>query len=374
SDAALRDLPGPFKVGFWRNLYDEESEPGNDLTVVPARRRVGTRQVRGFRLMLGGGLGPNPRVEALWKAFVEPELLHAHVRAVALHFKEGCQDSRPGLRLRDLLLAEGWPAFQEDVAHRVAQEAPDRRALFFHQLPLGQAAAVGATLPSWLHGFAVPLPRPGLFLVKGQPWGGMVGAGTAEGLANLVERYGQGELRVTARQQLWIPGIGEPNLLAAFQELQRLGLAGSFLGSVCACPGSRLCPRAGLDTVTLGQKVLDVLKDGLGSELGRATAGLRLGVSACANGCGRHRSADLGLEASVVERQGRRETQVQVYARRPSSPSLSEAVGHVPLDRLDRFFSPLLHTYKTSGAPDLASFLRTPLGFEALQAAIRQTP
>jgi sulfite reductase (ferredoxin) len=369
-DPALRDLPGPFKVGFWRSLYDEESEPGNDLSVVPARRRVGTRQVRGFRLLLAGGLGPNPRVEALWKSFVAPEELYAHVRAVALHFKERCQDSRPGLRLRDLLLAEGWPAFQEDLAQRVAEQAPDRKALFFHRLPLGLPQAATAALPSWLHGFAVPMPEPGTFLVKGQPLGGMLDVATALDLAGLIERYGQGELRVTPRQQLWIPGIGEPNLLAAFQELQRLGLAGSFLGSFCACPGSGLCPRAGLDTLALGQQVLDALKDGLGSELGRATAGLRLGASACGNGCGRHRSADLGFEACVVERQGRRETQVRVYARTPQRPELAALIGTVRPEQVPQLVRSLVEGYKGSDAPDLAGFLRLPEGYEGLRRAM----
>ena len=371
-DPDLRDLPGPFKVGFWRSLYDDESEQGNDLTVVPARRRMGTRPVRGFRLLLGGGLGPNPRVEALWKSFVEPEELYAHVRAVALHFKQGCQDSRPGLRLRDLLLAEGWPSFQEDLALSLEGQAKDRKGLFFHRLPLGLPQGPVGALPAWLHGFAVPMPAQGYFLVKGQPLGGMLEAAAALDLASLIERYGQGELRVTPRQQLWIPGIGEPNLLAAYQELQRLGLAGSFLGSFCACPGSGLCPRGGLDTMALGRQVLESLKIGLGADLGPATAGLRLGASACGNGCGRHRSADLGLEASVVERQGRTETQVRVFARRPSSQGLSEAVGTVSLGDLSRLFTPLLEAYRVSGAPDLASFLRMPAGFEALRAALRQ--
>jgi sulfite reductase (ferredoxin) len=369
-DTALRDLPGPFKVGFWRSLYDEESEPGNDLTVVPVRRRVGTRQMRGFRLLLGGGLGPNPRVEALWKSFVLPEELYAHVRAVALHFKDRCQDSRPGMRLRDLLQAEGWPAFQEDVAQRAAEQDLDRKALFFHRLPLGLPLGTAAALPSWLHGFAVPLPEQGTFLVKGQPLGGMLDVATALDLASLIERYGQGELRVTPRQQLWIPGIGEPNLLAAFQELQRLGLAGSFLGSFCACPGRGLCPRATQDTLALGQMVLDALKEGLGSDLGRATAGLRLGASACGNGCGRHRSADLGLEACMVERNGRREALVRVYGHSPARPYLGESVGNLAQEKVPFLVRTLVDAYKRSQAPDLAAFLRLPEGYSVLRNTV----
>jgi|GEM_PF-7018887 sulfite reductase (ferredoxin) len=371
-DPELRGLPGPFKVGFWRSLYDDESEPGNDLTAVPVRRRVGTRQLRGFRLLLGGGLGPNPQVEALWKSFVEPEELYAHVRAVAIHFKLRCQDSRPGLRLRDLLHAEGWPSFQEDLAQLLGEQKRDRKAVFFHRLPLGLPQGTATALPAWLHGFAVPMPAQGYFLVKGQPLGGMLDSAAAQDLASLIERYGQGELRVTPRQQLWIPGIGEPNLLAAYQELQRLGLAGSFLGSFSACPGSGLCPRAGLDTMALGRQVLEALQEGLGADLGRATAGLRLGASGCANGCGRHRSADLGLEACVEEHGGKLETQVRVFARKPSGQGLSEALGSLPLLDLHKVFSPLLQAYRSSGAPDLASFLRMPMGYEALQAAMRQ--
>lgn len=169
-DADLRGLPGPLKMGFWRSLHDEESLPGNDLTVVPVRRLVGTRLRRGFRLLLGA---------SLWKSFVLPQDLYAHLRAVILHFK-----AAGGSRLSGLLLREGWPQFQRAVESLLELQPRDRTALFFHHLPLSVAP-------------------PGV-LLKLRLGKGRLSAPQAEALAAAVQG---GQLRLSPRQELWLPGL-----------------------------------------------------------------------------------------------------------------------------------------------------------------------
>lgn len=371
ADESLRNLPGPFKVGFWRGLHDEESDSGNDMTLIPVRRLVDGRLRRGFRLLLGGGLGPRAQVEALWKSFVAPEDLYAHVRAVALHLKVRGRGARPAQRLRHLLAEEGWPAFQEEVALLVEQQPSDRAALFFHRLPYPAGAPADESMPEWLHGFAVPLAAKGSYLVKGQPLGGMIDVATAVGMADLADRYGHQEWRFTTRQQVWLPGVQEPNLLAAYQELQRLGLAGAFLGSFSACPGQDLCGNAALETLDLGRQALATLKQGLGNQVGRATAGLRLGASACPNGCGRHKASDLGFEGfQRLEPDQAKHAWVKVYGRRPGQPELAEVLGSLPLEKLPALLLALVDAFQNSSAPDLASYLRLPEGFTALLRAM----
>jgi sulfite reductase (ferredoxin) len=371
-DEALRSLPGTFKVGFWRSLHDDESDSGNDLTVIPVRRLVGTRLRRGFRLLLGGGLGPRARVEALWKGFVAPQDLYAQVRSVALHFKVRSHGPKPFNRLRHLLAEEGWPAFQHEVSLLAEQQPHDRAALFFHRLPYGKAGASADGLPEWLHGFALPLADAGSYLVKGQPLAGMVSAVTAQGLAELVERYGRDELRITTRQQVWLPWVQEPNLLAAYQELQRLDLAGPFLGTFSACPGLGVCHNAAVGTPGLAREALNALKEGLGSQMSRATAGLQLGASACPNGCGRHRDSDIGFEGfNRPDGHQGKQAWVKVYGRPPGSPDLAEALGSVPVERLPALLLALVEDYQNSDATDLASYLRLPEGFASLQKAVR---
>jgi sulfite reductase (ferredoxin) len=371
ADEALRALPGPFKVGFWRGLHDEESDAGNDLTIIPVRRLVGTRLRRGFRLLLGGGLGPRARVEALWKSFVAPEELYAHVRAVALHFKLRCHAPKPFNRLRHLLAEEGWPTFQEEVAVLTEQQPHDRAAIFHHRLPYAPKSGSDEGLPEWLHGFALPLGEKGSYLVKGQPLGGMISGSVALALAELAERYGHQELRFTTRQQVWLPWVQEPNLLAAYQELQRLDLAGAFLGTFSACPGLGICNNASVETLDLGRRALDTLKEGLGHQVGRATSGLKLGASACPNGCGRHKASDLGFEGFLRQDDDKtKHAWVKVYGRPPSSPDLAEALGSVPVEKLPALLLALVEDFQNSDAADLASFLRRPEGFVSLQRAV----
>jgi sulfite reductase beta subunit-like hemoprotein len=150
-----------------------------------------------------------------------------------------------------------------------------------------------------------------------------------------------------------------------------MGLAGAFLGTFSACPGLGVCGNASIETLGLGRDALGAFKDGLGTQVGRATAGLKLGASACPNGCGHHKASDLGFEGYVHPDEGKgKSAWVKIYGRPPGSPDLAEALGSLPVERLPALLLALVEDYQNSGAPDLASFLRQPEGFIALQKAV----
>lgn len=359
ADEALRGLPGSLRIGFWRSLHDEESEPGNDVSILPVRRQVGTRLRRGFRLLLGGGLGTDPSVEVLWKAFVPPEDLYATLRALILHFKGQGGREKPHPRLRHLLHREGWPAFQSAIEQLLLVQPRDRAATFFHHLGLPKAE------------------EPAAAVLRGNCLAGCLDAAQCEGLADLAQRYGDGLLRLSTRQQIWLGGVPPKRAREAWEGLCALGLAGPFEGTFSACPSGKACGHAQVETRQVYRLVLSGLREALGEQEGAATAGLKLGVSGCKDGCGHHRSADLGFEGLEPQAHDAR-PRLKVYGRPAGDPrGLASEAGTLAVASLPELLKGLVADFRASAAPDLASFLRQLQGWQSLQrhlGALGQLP
>jgi len=70
-------------------------------------------------------------------------------------------------------------------------------------------------------------------------------------LADIVERFGTGELRLTVWQNVIVPNVKEENVEAATAAIRAAGLsiaAGGVLGNTVACTGNKGCKYAATDT------------------------------------------------------------------------------------------------------------------------------
>lgn len=118
-------------------------------------------------------------------------------------------------------------------------------------------------------------------------------------LAEIAERFGSGELRLTVWQNLLIPNIATDDLPAARAAVRAAGLdytAGRVLSGTVACTGNRGCRFAATDT------------KGHALELARSldaafalTQPVNLHVTGCSNSCAQHYIGDIGLMGVKVD-------------------------------------------------------------------------
>lgn len=123
---------------------------------------------------------------------------------------------------------------------------------------------------------------------------------TAEGLrqlADLAERYGDGQVHVTTRQAVEIPGVKEELFEEALQAIRDAGLLPAVCGPrmrpVVACPGTDSCPY-GLRTTRILAEKLDaqfVTKD--------LPAKTKIAISGCPNSCTKPQGNDIGFKGVV---------------------------------------------------------------------------
>ncbi len=118
-------------------------------------------------------------------------------------------------------------------------------------------------------------------------------------LADIADRYGRSEIRLTVWQNLIIPGISTENLEAATAAIIAAGLdyrPHTISGGLIACTGSRGCKYAAADTkgnaIELGKFLSEKL------ELDQP---INIHLTGCSHSCAQHYIGDIGLMGVPVK-------------------------------------------------------------------------
>lgn len=102
-------------------------------------------------------------------------------------------------------------------------------------------------------------------------------------MVEIADKYGTGQINLTARQSVKIPFIAYENIQKAEEEIQKANLKilayGRSISNITACPGSPICKNSCIDTRKLA-KLLDEAFEG--EEL---SCLVKIGVVGCKNNC-----------------------------------------------------------------------------------------
>ena len=335
-------LPRKFKIAVNGAREDRTALRFHDIGLQWVKGPEGTG---GFEVWVGGGQGRTPRVGQRLRAFLAPEHLLSYLTAVLrVYNTHGRRDNLYKARIKILVDSLDLDAFREEVEAcweslpkdtlHLPEGERDRVKSFFPPPPAAEDAPVPLLGPpafvQWLKVNRQAHQRPGLasVVVSLKPIGGTPGDATAAqmtGLADLVDRYGFGELRVSPEQNLILPHVRNGDLLALWEGLSALGLATAnhnLSTDIVACPGLDYCNLANARAIPLAQTLSESIENaGLGS-----TAGLlRIKLSGCINACGHHHIADLGILG--VDKRGEEFYQITLGGRAGEEAAVGEITG-----------------------------------------------
>ncbi|MGB6979063.1 MAG: nitrite/sulfite reductase, partial [Candidatus Acidiferrales bacterium] len=233
------NLPRKFKISVtgcpvWCS-YPEINDVG--LTATP-RWRGGRREI-GFSLRVGGGLSADPHLSVRLDAFVTYEQAPAVVKAVVEIFRDSdaLRDNRKRARMKHLFTQYGWTreSFLDELNRRLG-------------FTLDPAADENAPVDVFRDHVGVHAQKqPGHYHVGATVLGGRVTAKQMREAADLAERFGSGELRTTAMQNLLIVNVPRANVDLLIGGLNAAGLrvqASPFWRGAIACTGSEFCKLA----------------------------------------------------------------------------------------------------------------------------------
>ncbi len=262
---------------------------------------------KGFRVVVGGGLGTHPTKSIEVFDFVTDDALPAVQEAVTrVHVAHSTRENKNRSRIKFLVKRFGAEEFVR-LVHDQFNAIRDFERRHWAELDWKQdhedagnlrlrgeveqsedVSAVGIEIPlGWLTSMQL------------------------EKLANLAETAGAVELRLTRDQNIVAVGLNKNAVSSFIEGVKNIGLDASgrdhALDNLVSCPGTYTCAIGITDSHALAESLLDAGPefDGLPS--------VRLRISGCHNSCGHHHIADIGLHGVAKKIAGKPAPHYQLH-------------------------------------------------------------
>ncbi len=317
-------LPRKFKVAITGSPNDRAVTRAHDIGL----RMVERDGQPGFEVIVGGGLGRTPLLGMVVRDFLPRADLLPYVEAILSVYNSfgrrdnkykarikitlhelGLEDLRARIEARFAEIRAEWRGADQEILARIEQDfAPPA----FRDAPVDaytRARAADPVFRAWADTNLHEHRAPGYAIVtiSTKAHGATPGDATAEQMrvmADLAERYGHDELRISHEQNVILPHVHKSDLPAVHAALKAVGLATANVGlisDIIACPGMDYCALATARSIPVAQEIAQRFEAlGLEQEIGA----MKIKISGCINACGHHHVGHigiLGLEKAGVE-------------------------------------------------------------------------
>ena len=292
------NLPRKFKISItgcplWCS-YPEI----NDLALTAIKRTVNGVDEIGYTLRVGGGLSSEPHIAERIPAFVPQDKAMDVITAVVRIFKEqlGLRESRTHARIKYLFMKHGW------TAESMLAAIEDKLGYKLDPSPVSADVVPDDVYRD--HVGITPQKQPGLSTVGASVMGGRLSGETLVALADLAEKYGDGNLRATIMQNIVIANVRNEYVRALIADLHSLDLrveVTPFWRGAIACTGTEFCKLAIAETKAFSKWLTSEMEE----RLPGFDQQIKLHVTGCTNSCGQSWIADIGLEGKKIKKDGK---------------------------------------------------------------------
>jgi ferredoxin-nitrite reductase len=335
------NLPRKFNVtitGCLENCCHPETQ---DIGLVPAYRELDGRQLNGFNVLVGGKQGSGGyRPATPLDVFVAPHEAAGVCAEITRIFRDhGSRATRVRARLAFLVEDRGAAWLRSELAVRLGRTL----------------AAAGKDMRKSTHvdhlGFfpqkhSPHQDGPPLYCVGMLVPVGRITTAQMRGVADLAERYGNGEVRVTTGQNLVIANVPEDRIGAMSDEplFQELPYDPSpIMRGLVACTGIDYCGLALIETKGYAIQIARELEQ---RTAGRKLQPLTIHWSGCPAGCGMHQVATIGLQGCRSRVNGEIVDAAHVSVKGKTGPHpvvATDLLYDVPCDKLVDALEPLVN-------------------------------
>ncbi|WP_374658202.1 nitrite/sulfite reductase [Phenylobacterium sp.] len=310
-------LPRKFKIAITASAKDRTAAKVHDIGLMLRRGRDGTL---GFEVIVGGGLGRTPFVGPTIREFLPVDRLFSYLEAILrVYNRHGRRDNKFKARIKILVSALGAEEFARQVEEEWGKIGPDGdlpdseiariRGAFapvaFEALPARSEAfeaakAADRAFARFARNNLRAHKRAGYTIVEislkaiGETPGDVT-SDQMDVIADLAERYGQGDIRATHEQNLILPHVKLDDLPALYAALDAAGLGTpniNLISDIIACPGLDYCALANARAIPIAQDIARTFADQERAEL---IGELKIKISGCINACGHHHVGHIGI-------------------------------------------------------------------------------
>ncbi|WP_426030974.1 nitrite/sulfite reductase [Cypionkella sp. TWP1-2-1b2] len=339
-------LPRKFKIAVNGSPNDRAVTKAHDIGLRMVRNAQGEP---GFEVMVGGGLGRTPMIAFTVRDFLPIADLLPYVEAVlSVYNVLGRRDNKYKARIKITVHETGRDEISRMIEERFLETRlqfggadqillDDIRAAFappaFRNAPTDGYDAFYKADPSFRAWVDTNLAQHrndqySIVTISVKAHGETPGDATSAQMrvmADLAEKYGHSDLRISHEQNVILPHVHKSDLPAVHAALTQAGLGTANVGllsDIIACPGMDYCALATARSIPVAQEIALRFEE---LKLEHDVGPLKIKISGCINACGHHHVGHIGILG--LDRAGVENYQITLGGDGTETAAIGEKTG-----------------------------------------------
>ncbi|WP_374949138.1 HEPN domain-containing protein [Mucilaginibacter sp.] len=305
-----QDMGRKFKMSFSANEDDTAFSYIHDLGFIPKVTGAGER---GFKVLLGGGLGAQPLLASPVEEFLPEDQLIPYIEAIIRVFdRYGERNNRNKARMKYLIQKIGL-----DKVLRLAKE--EYKALKVKTYQINRNSIPTPALPDSTAYLQVEISNPlryeqwrltNVFEQKQAGFHGVyvkvpvgdIPSNSARAFVAGIRPFVGDEIRITQNQGLLLKYVRAEALPGLYEALLSLDMAApgfDSIADVTTCPGTDTCNLGISNSMTMARVLEDVIYNEYEDLIYNRE--IKIKISGCMNSCGQHGLAHIGFHGSSLK-------------------------------------------------------------------------
>lgn len=311
-----QEMGRKIKIAFSSSFKDSAYAYFHDFGFIPVVQKKNGEELRGFKVLVGGGLGAQSMIAKTVYEFLPVEHIIPFTEAAVRVFdRYGEREKRFKARMKFLIDEKkgiGIEKFLELVE-------TERKAIPNKLFPIESNLTLKVNLPEiinlpevtisdtnkyedWFKSNVFEQKQANYYGIYIKLSNGNINAETSRNLAAIVKKYAADDIRITVNQGLLLKYVTKEALPAVYTALDAIGLAEYGFGTladITACPGTDTCNLGVTNSTGIAEVLEKVIKKEYRSLI--FDHDLQIKISGCMNSCGQHMASNIGFHGSSIK-------------------------------------------------------------------------
>ncbi|MEJ7778498.1 MAG: nitrite reductase [Daejeonella sp.] len=312
-----QEMGRKFKIAFSSSDADTAFTYIHDLGFIPKVIQQNGEEVRGFKVLFGGGLGAQPAIAHPINDFLHEDDLIPYIESTLRVFdRHGERNNRNKARMKFLVAKLGLEEVlrlieEEKLANNAKKFIIDRNTIDLPEIP-GDADHSDVIISdpllydTWLRTNVFEQKQNGYYGVYVKVTTGDIPTSKARKFVDAIRGLVADEIRITINQGLLLKFIRKEALPLLFERLKELDMAKPGFDSVAdvtTCPGTDTCNLGISNSTELARVLEDLIMDEYEDLVDNED--IKIKISGCMNSCGQHGLAHIGFHGSSLKAAGK---------------------------------------------------------------------
>ena len=305
-----QDMGRKIKIAFSSSAHDHAFTFVHDIGFIPKIKD----QQHGFKVVVGGGIGSQPRLaDCLYEFLPADRIIPVSEAILRLFDRFGERNRRNKARLKFLIKELGFDAFAQKVQEMERETSTSSFPIQYVEGEI-ESKPLHHSTPSfdkqlflrWKNANVFPQKQKGLVAVGLCIQTGDLTTQTARELAGIIDTFCGEDARFTVNQGILLRSVQIENLEALYKALSKIGLdrvGFDRINDIVACPGTDTCNLGIASSMGLAKELQHVLEHEFQQLIDHHQISIK--ISGCMNACGQHTIADIGFQGMTLKSNGK---------------------------------------------------------------------